>query len=390
VRVGVDTDEYPVGQSVDLGDYCILPGFVNSHTHLEFSDRESPVAASGSFPEWLAAVVRSRPATSPTSSEAQAAASIERGLEESSRLGVQYVLDVVHPLPSAQGLGPAAAEQPFHLPFAEIISTKVGRARQTWRAALDLYRRLRASEAERDPPFGLSPHAPYTTTGYVVRKAAERCQLAGWPIMMHLAESREELSWIENGGGSMQEFLEGVVGEAGLPTRDRRSLAQYIEDLCRAPFAFIIHGNYLNQEAIDMLAKYRSKAAVVYCPRTHQFFGHPPHPLLALRRHGIQVTLGTDSRASNPDLSILEEARLVRRLFPELTADAILEMITSVPQAALSRWLPDRPRWTVVPCEESRPNRVLEAILEDHRPATTLDRLLRSIDGIRSDSFGHS
>jgi cytosine/adenosine deaminase-related metal-dependent hydrolase len=375
---------------VDLGDYCILPGFVNSHTHLEFSDREVPVAASDSFPEWLAAVVRSRPASSPTPVEGPAATSIERGLDESSRLGVQYVLDVVHPLPPADGFGPAAVDLPFYLPFAEIISTTAGRARQTWRAAFDLYRRLQASAAGTAPAFGLSPHAPYTTTGYVVRKAAERCRQAGWPIMMHLAESREELSWIEKGEGPMQNFLEGVVGETGLTTGDRRSLPQYIEDLCRAPFAFIIHGNYLNQEAIDVLAKYRSKAAVVYCPRTHQFFRHPPHPLLALRHRGIQVILGTDSRASNPDLSILEEARLVRRLFPELTADAILEMITSVPQAALSRWLPDRPRWTVVPCEESRPNRVLEAILEDHRPATTLDRLLRSIEGIRGDSLGHS
>ena len=50
---------------------------------------------------------------------------------------------------------------------------------------------------------------------------------------------------------------------------------------------------------------------IVYCPRTHAAFGHPPHPFREFLARGVRVALGTDSLASNPDLDLLAEARFV-------------------------------------------------------------------------------
>ena len=83
---------------------------------------------------------------------------------------------------------------------------------------------------------------------------------------------------------------------------DPRSLAQ-------APRALAIHGNYLDGEDIGFLAADRSKMSVVFCPRTHAFFAHEGYPLAAMLARGVNVVLGTDSRASNPDLSLLAEMR---------------------------------------------------------------------------------
>src|SRR5213079_2478765 len=69
----------------------------------------------------------------------------------------------------------------------------------------------------------------------------------------------------------------------------------------------IVHGNYLPSSA--PLPSYRT---LVYCPRTHAAFGHPPHPFREFLARGKRVALGTDSLASNPDLSVLAEARFVR------------------------------------------------------------------------------
>ena len=45
--------------AVDLGDVAILPGLVNPHTHLEFSDLAAPLGRAGMpFPDWITAVVR--------------------------------------------------------------------------------------------------------------------------------------------------------------------------------------------------------------------------------------------------------------------------------------------------------------------------------------------
>ena len=69
-------------------------------------------------------------------------------------------------------------------------------------------------------------------------------------------------------------------------------------------------------------------ASIVYCPRTHAAFGHPPHPFRDFLARGTRVALGTDSLASNRDLDMLAEARFVHRKFPEVPGATLLKMAT--------------------------------------------------------------
>lgn len=93
------------------------------------------------------------------------------------------------------------------------------------------------------------------------------------------------------------------------------------------------HCNYVSTDELIDLAG----STVVYCPRAHSFFGHDPHPFRAMMDAGINVTLGTDSLASNQSLSLLDEARYVKRL-PEPPCDKkLLEMISVDAARALGR-----------------------------------------------------
>jgi len=204
--------------------------------------------------------------------------------------------------------------------------------------------------------------------------------------MMHLAESLEELQWIKYGDGALQELLSMVAGPDVLSTQDRLSVAGYVNELCKAPLAFIVHGNYLDSSAMEILEANRDHACVVYCPRTHAHFGHSIHPLMELRRRGIPVVLGTDSRASNPDLSIFEEARKVRQFFQELTAAEILAMITTRPADLLGRttdWgyvAPGRlARLTAIPCRATKSSCVLAEILESSYPSRPLEAVMDAL-----------
>ena len=77
--------------------------------------------------------------------------------------------------------------------------------------------------------------------------------------------------------------------------------------------------------------------AVVYCPRTHAWFDHAPYPLEKMLAAGAVVALGTDSRASSPDLSLLAEMRHVARTFPALSRTKMLELGTLAGARALGR-----------------------------------------------------
>ncbi len=204
--------------------------------------------------------------------------------------------------------------------------------------------------------------------------------------MMHLAESLDEMRWVENGDGPLQDLLDMVAGPDVLSTKNRLSIAGYVHELCQAPLAFIVHGNYLDEPSMAILEANRNHAAVVYCPRTHTHFGHSTHPLMELRRRGIPVVLGTDSRASNPDLSIFEEARSVRKLFQRLSAAEIVAMITTRPADLLGcakDWGYLQPgchgRLTAIPCHAKQSEHVLEDLLESAHPPRPLEAVVSEL-----------
>ena len=62
----------------------------------------------------------------------------------------------------------------------------------------------------------------------------------------------------------------------------------------------------------------------MYCPRTHDAFGHTPHPAADWLAAGGRVALGTDSLASNPDLDVLAEARWLKKKFTNFCDGATL------------------------------------------------------------------
>jgi cytosine/adenosine deaminase-related metal-dependent hydrolase len=87
----------------------------------------------------------------------------------------------------------------------------------------------------------------------------------------------------------------------------------------------VAHANYLTDDDIAVLAA--SGSSVAFCPRSHAFFKHRDHPWRRLLAAGVNVCLGTDSLASSPSLSVLDEARF---LFAQGGAEpqVLLEMAT--------------------------------------------------------------
>jgi cytosine/adenosine deaminase-related metal-dependent hydrolase len=145
---------------------------------------------------------------------------------------------------------------------------------------------------------------------------------------MHLAESREELELLARGTGPFRQLLNELgVWSPDVFAAGARPL-DYLRVMEQAPRALVIHGNYLDGEETDFLAARAAKLSVVFCPRTHAFFGHDRYPLARMLARGVNVALGTDSRASNPDLSLLSEMRYCAASHAEVPPAKILELAT--------------------------------------------------------------
>jgi len=176
---------------------------------------------------------------------------------------------------------------------------------------------------------GLSPHAPYSTSGWLYYKAAS----SRLPLSTHLAEMPEELRLLQHRDGPLRRFLEDLDAwdEEWEPIGPRP--ADYVRrgDLRNADW-LIAHGTYLEPDDFWQLRPQAApdghRVAIVFCPRTHARFGHARHPYRALLERGAIVCLGTDSLASCGSLSLLDELRFLHRRDESLSGELLLTMAT--------------------------------------------------------------
>ena len=315
---------YGVRPDYDLGNVAILPGFVNAHTHLDLS----PIPRLGDGPEdqvgWLRRMVAARRGTSPESTSE----TIRRNVEASVAAGTTGIADIT---PAGRSWEDLAGAPLRGVAFAEVLGLKRMRGIETtqdawdWISSLDIdddgpTRRLRP---------GLSPHAPYSTAGWIYERAA-----AGkLPLSTHLGELPEELTLLETRRGPLRDLLE----EIGAWDEDWEPLGPSPVDYLRRGDLrdsdwLVAHGTYLRPDEFWTLrpngADDDRRAAVAFCPRTHARFGHDPHPYRSMLEHGVIVCLGTDSLASSPSLGVLDEMRFLHARDPSLTGPLLLTMGT--------------------------------------------------------------
>ena len=322
VAVGENTS----GRSpIDLGNVAILPGLINAHTHLEFSDLSAPIGRSRMpFTDWIAAVVghrRDRESASADIAQERASA-VEQGLTESLYCGSTTLAEIATSGWPEQAFRSSSIDTTVFLELiglsADGIEPLIGQSRTHI-----------ATSANAGWHAGISPHAPYTVNPLLLQRAAQVSSEARVPVAMHLAESREELELLRAGTGPFVKLLERL--DAWHPSAISRGTKplDYLQILSASHRALIVHGNYLDRSEIEFLGARREQMSVVFCPRTHAYFGHEEYPLAEMLSAGVNVALGTDSRASNPDLNVLEEMRYLYRHYGAVSASDILRLGTA-------------------------------------------------------------
>ena len=315
------------GDSVqDLGDCILLPGFVNAHTHLELSCYRGCVAPKPLW-EWFDELIVMRLRAEAAAEEREA---VRLGAAESLAAGVTCVGDI-----SRMGIQVDVLQaSPIRkVCFLELISG----AHVPPHDAASLASALDRASAFAEPQrliLGVSPHALYTVTWDDLVGAGTLAAEHKAPLTIHLLETADEAPWLATGSGRLQEQL----SKYRLPTASQGLRGRAIELLQQTGIAgqrpLLAHVNYIDDRELQSLAA--SGAAVVWCPRSHRFFGHGPHRWREMLAAGINVCIGTDSLASNDTLSILDELRFVRRTVSDVPLDTILEMGTLRGAMALS------------------------------------------------------
>jgi cytosine/adenosine deaminase-related metal-dependent hydrolase len=157
--------------------------------------------------------------------------------------------------------------------------------------------------------------------------AAQLADAHDLPIAMHLAETPQERELLEHQSGPFVGLLQQLGTWNPNDFGEDRQSWHYLERLSQISRGLLIHGNYLTDKELDWISQ-QAGLHVVYCPRTHRFFEHASYPLQAMLDRSINVAVGTDSRASNPNLNLFEELKFLSTQFSQLDPMQVLRLGT--------------------------------------------------------------
>jgi cytosine/adenosine deaminase-related metal-dependent hydrolase len=323
--------ELAAGQRIREWPGVLMPGLVNAHTHLQYTDFADLATSGLPFAVWIRTLTERRR----TWTEPQWRESTRRGVHEALRTGTTCVADVVTdvavlPVLARSGLAGIA--------YVEVVGVESHR----WpdeRAAL--LAKLAAAPA--GIGLGVSPHALYSIGTDVARGAAEVARERALRLHPHLAETEDEAEYVLSGEGRFAEFSRSLdLSFELLDGGSGRTPVGYAGDLgLLGPDVHVAHGVHV---AADDRATLRARGtAVALCVRSNATLGAGVPPVAAYLDEGSPLAVGTDSRASSPSLDVVEELAALREValsqgFPaDGLARRLVEMATVGGGYALGR-----------------------------------------------------
>ncbi|KWX02801.1 Amidohydrolase [Carbonactinospora thermoautotrophica] len=295
--------EYPDARVRDWPG-VLLPGLVNAHSHLQYSDFADLATLDLPFSDWIRRLTARRAEFT----EAMWQESTRRGIHAMLRTGTTAAADVVT---DPCVLTPTARSGLAGISYIEVVGADDTVWAKQWRDRL--VSTLDSAPAGRR--VGVSPHTLYTLGREVFRECVRMARERGLRVHPHLAESADESEYVLAGTGSLADWARRLgfefelirEGGSGMtPTH----LLDSIGGL--GPDVHVAHA--VHCDTADRAVLRERGTTVALCVRSNRLLRVGEPPVAAYLAEGNPIAIGTDSLASTPSLDLLEEAGALREL----------------------------------------------------------------------------
>lgn len=297
---------------VDHEARILMPGLVNCHCHLElspFAELTKKPVESGNMAAWIANLLALRAGMGNIHTDIEIC---KTTLADQYTEGVGLLVDIGNAL-FPQIAEPEGVEVHY---FTELL----GLSQQGTEQGLKII-------ADNDLSHKFTCHAPYSTSSTLLQAVKKRARQTGRLYPIHVAESRDEVDFLLSGQGRFRIFLEergvwdGSFAAPGTGSINYLNRLDLLDDrtLC-------VHCVHLDDDEVDLLAEKNAK--VCLCPGSNRFLGVGQAAPAKMLAAGIRPGLGTDSLASNPELSMWREMTILAEDHPKLNPETILAMAT--------------------------------------------------------------
>ena len=303
------------GAGIEFFSGMIIPGFVNAHCHLELSHLNNTFSKGSGFVAFLKNVVDNK-----MNDPERIVLEAEKADILMTKNGIVAVGDIAN--------GISAFEVKSHskinyFTFIETLGFAPGRAEKAMEWAGMCMKRaedlgLKAS---------IVPHAPYSVSVPLFNAVAIEANNTGFPLSIHSQESVEEDELYQSGTGGLVDHLRKnlSIDTTFVHPTGKSAIRSTLEYLPSQNNLLLVHNLFTVQNDLDYIKSVRdlTNTWFVLCPGSNLFIQNLLPDIDLFRRNDLQICLGTDSLASNHQLSILEEMKIIQNAYPHISINEL-------------------------------------------------------------------
>ena len=325
--------EEEAGENIQMLDGILTPGLINCHCHLELSHLKDVIPPHTGLIEFLCSVVTKRDFSPEVIQQAITAA--EKEMYDN---GIVAVGDIGN---TADTVDVKRKSQIRWQNFVEVLSFTDEKAEEN----IEHYRKVAATFNTvhgswiMDNRTSLVPHAPYSISPKTFKLINQLTK--NQIISIHNQEHTAEDELYKTGGGEyLKLFKIFGIEQSPFPVTGKSSIRSVLPYFNNGQTILLIHNTFMPEEDVIWANEYATtnglKLVYCLCINANLYIENKVPPIDLLMRHNCHIVLGTDSYSSNWQLSIAKEIEAIKRYFPHIPEETILQWATINGATALS------------------------------------------------------
>jgi cytosine/adenosine deaminase-related metal-dependent hydrolase len=303
---------------IEQHEGILMPGFINTHCHLELSHLKDRIARHTGIVDFGLSVIRHRNDVP----EEQQVEQMQQADRDMASQGIVAVGDISNTALSASIKQGSTLH--YHS-FVELIALNPERAELVFDAGKNVLEAFRQAGLA----ASLAPHAPYSCSKELIRLITAHDYQHRMPTSIHNQESKAENDFFLYKTGDYLRLYETI----GLPidyftASGKSSLKTALEAFQKDVNTLLVHNTFTNRDDVYEAQKALNTLYWCLCPNANLYIENSLPDVELLLSENCNLTLGTDSLASNSGLSIMQEIATLQTRFPEIPLEVFLRAAT--------------------------------------------------------------
>jgi cytosine/adenosine deaminase-related metal-dependent hydrolase len=308
------------GEDIAFFPGILSPGFVNCHCHLELSHMKGVIPEKTGMVDFLVQVIKQR-GVEPSAIK-QAIVEAETAMINNGIVAIGDICNTTDTIEQKK-LG----RLQYHN-FIEAIGFLEATATQRFEAAHAVYEQFARLYRSPGESNSIVPHAPYSVSSKLFQ------QIARFPgnqlLSIHNQESEAENEFMQKGTGDFHRLFEALhIDISNHKSSGTRSLQSFLPYFLSNQSLILVHNVMTNDQDLQFIQNGQT-ASVIFClcPNANLYIGNPLPDIELLRAYKAHITIGTDSLASNHQLSVLAELKTIHQHMPIIPVHELLQWAT--------------------------------------------------------------